>query len=291
LQVSVIIPAYNALAYLPQALESVQTQTFTDFELIVVDDGSSDGTAAWLGTLTGPRLKVLCQPHQGSGAARNTGLEHAAGRYVAFLDADDLWQPTKLAKQVSHLDAHPEVGLVHSAISYIDEVGRPINRVLSASGNGQVWRQMLEANLVRCGSTPMIRRCCFSKAGTFDTTLTVFQDWEMWIRIAKHYPFAVLDEPLAAYRQHPANISKSYRLMETHFRKIIEGAFQDVPADVMPLKNRAYGRAYLHTAWRALYAGDSAAAFRLQLRALRYYPRLLYTKNSIHLTLKLTRLY
>lgn len=289
--VSVIIPARNALSYLPQALGSVYAQTFTDFEVTLVDDGSSDGTAEWVEVLNEPRLTFIRQPHQGSAAARNTGLKHADGDYIAFLDADDLWEPTKLAKQVAYLDIHPEVGLVHSAISYIDEKGCPINRVLSATGNGYVWAQMLESNLVRCGSTPMIRRSCFDVVGEFDTSLQVFQDWEMWIRIAKLYPLAVLDEPLAAYRQHPANISKSYGLMEAHFRKIIERAFQDASADYRFLKNRAYGRAYLHTAWRAFYAGNSGAALRLQLQALRHFPQLLYTKNNIHLTLKLARLY
>ena len=289
-QVSVVIPAYNAMRFLPQTVESVLQQTLQDFEVLIVDDGSKDDTARWAAAHSDSRVKLIPRPNGGAAAARNTGVENAAGEYVAFLDADDLWQPTKLAKQVARAEADPEVGLVDTWISYIDAAGEPMNSVLTQHLEGDVWAHMIEYNLVRCGSTPLVRRRCFEEVGSFDESFRFAEDWEMWIRISRRYQFAVVKEPLVAYRQHANNKHKDYQAMLPTLRRIIEKSFQDVPFEQQHLKGRALGRAHLHAAWRALlYGGDDREAAALRRAAIEHYSGLRYAKNSVRLELNIMR--
>ena len=289
-QVSVVIPAYNAMRFLPQTVASVLQQTFTDFEVLIIDDGSKDGTAQWAAAQTDPRVKLVSRANGGAAATRNTGVAAARGEYVAFLDADDVWQPTKLAKQVARAEADPSVGLVDTWISYIDSAGEPIGEVMTQHVEGDVWAEMLEYNLVRCGSTPLVRRRLFDEVGSFDEGFRYAEDWEMWIRITARARFAVVKEPLVAYRQHANNKHKNHQAMLPTLRRIIEKSFQDVPAAQQHLKGRALGRAHLHAAWRALYAGDYKLAAQLRDEAMAHYPRLRYAKNSVRLSLNILRM-
>ena len=286
-RVSIVIPAYNALPFLPHTVASSLAQTWADFELLIIDDGSSDGTASWVAGQLDPRIRLIKQPNQGAATARNTGIFAARGEYIAFLDADDLWEPTKLEQQVACLEASPEVGLVHTAIRYINEEGSEIGRVLRSSGNGNVWEQVVLHMLIRCGSTPLIRRECFDEVGVFDPKLDFAEDWDMWIRIAARYHFTVINQPLVAYRQHKTNMTKNYELITPNLEKIIERAFQNAPSENAALEKEAYGRAYLFAAWRAFSAQDFSTATSLQQRALSAWPKLRFAKTNLKLTFKL----
>lgn len=291
-KVSVVVPAYNALAFLPQALESALAQTFTDFEIFVVDDGSSDQTRLWLSELADPRVRHLSQANSGQSGARNTGIVNTTGEYVAFLDADDLWAPDKLAKQITYLDANPDVGLVHTSIELIRHDGKRLDKSIIAHGQGDLWRELIAYNpyfLILCGSTPMIRRVCFETVGMFDLALRTHEDWEMWTRIARHYPFATLHEPLVLYRQHDASVSRKYADMASAANTIIEKVYKAVPARDQHLKGRAYARASLFAAWRALDGQHYDQAAQLYREALSHWPRLRYAKNSLRLKLELSR--
>lgn len=289
-KVSIIIPAYNALPYLPQTVESALEQTFEDFELLIVNDGSTDGFRDWATCLNDKRIRIIHQDNQGLGAARNTGIKQAKGQYLAFLDADDLWLPTKLNEQIAELDTYPEIGLTHTSVSYIDAQGNKLRNDIRANGRGNVWRHVVAYNsyyLVLCGSTPLIRRECFDKVGMFSTELSFSQDWEMWIRIAHHYNFSTIQKPLVLYRQHGKNMSKSYTSALQSFHKIIEDTFSTVEPTLAYLKREAYGRVYMMMAWRAYRAGDHRAARNFQLRSLKLFPKLAFTKNYLHLTFRL----
>ena len=288
-KVSIVIPAYNAMRFLPQTVESALTQTWRDFELLVVDDGSSDDTRAWVAQHLDARVRLVRQNHGGTARARNRGISEARGDYIAFLDADDLWNPTKLEKQVACLEARPDVGLVHTAIRYIDENGSEIGQVLRSEGNGDVWEQVVLHMLVRCGSTPLIRRACFSEVGVFDPGLEFAEDWDMWIRIAADFHFAVLDEPLVAYRQHRANITRRYQMIMPNLERVLERAFSSVPTKNNRLKKKAYAHAYLFAAQRAFNASDLDEAASLLHQAFRCYPRLRYRKNSLKLSFQLRK--
>ena len=228
-KVSVVIAAYNSMRYLPQTLDTVLAQTFQDFEVIIVDDGSDDHIKAWAETLTYPQVKFFSQANAGSAAARNTALSHATGDYVAFLDADDLWEPRKLETHVQVLDDRPEVGLVYSWVATIDEQDRPQGKVCANSELGDVLPRLIEHDIIECGSNPVIRRTCFERVGGFDTSFPYAQTWEMWLRIALVYPFSCVQEPLVNYRFHPGNTSKKWQKMEANYHAIIEKVFAIAP--------------------------------------------------------------
>ena len=289
-EVSVIIPAYNAMAYLPQTVQSVLEQTFIDFEVIIVDDGSTDETAQWSATHSDARVKLFSQSNQGASVARNAGIVQATGKYIALLDADDLWTSDKLEKQVRCMETDSNVGLVHCWINFIDDQGK-ITGSMKTHGKGEVWSQVAVYNPVRCCSTPLVRRECFDKVGVFDSTLRSSDDWDMWIRIAAEYPFAVLDEPLVYYRQHPENGSKDYAARLPNYLLTIEKAFRSAPPELQHLKNRSLGHVHLHVAWRALlFAKNYKEAARYRREALSHYPGLHYNKNCIRLGLTIAKL-
>lgn len=291
-KVSVVIPAYNALAFLPQAVESVLAQTFSNFEVIAVNDGSSDQTGRWLSKLTDPRVRYISQANLGQSSARNTGIANTSGEYIAFLDADDLWAPDKLERQVAYLDANPDIGLVHSSVELIDQDGKRLDKSIVAHGRGDLWRELIAYNpyyLILCGSTPMIRRVCFETVGVFDPTLQTHEDWEMWLRIARQYPFAALHEPLVFYRQHDASVSRKYGIMISSANTIIEKVYATVPPHDQHLKGRAHARVSLFAAWRAFDGRCYNEAEHFYQQALNHWPRIRYTKNSLRLRLELSR--
>lgn len=285
-KVSVIITTYNSMAYLPQTVESVLRQTFTDFEVLLVDDGSSDSTLEWASGLVDPRVKLISQQNQGVCVARNTGIAHARGEYVSFLDSDDLWEPTKLEKQVRCLEDNPALGLVHTWLALIDEEGNLTGRVLASNAEDDVWKQIVQKNSVACSSV-LVRRCCFETVGDFDTDLRVAEDWDMWIRIAERYQFGLIKEPLVRYRQRVNSKSKNYPSRVQDFRIIIEKAFQSAPLEFLPLRNQSYGHVYLCIAWKCLQGNqkDYKTAKYFRQQALSYYPQLRYSQEYIRLSL------
>ena len=288
-KVSIIIPAYNAMTYLPETVESALRQTFTDFEILIINDGSSDYIVQWVAQVTDLRVKLISQANQGLPGARNTGIAHAQGEYLAFLDADDLWEPTKLEKQVRCLYDHPTVGLVHTPMLLVDEQGKSTGRVMDSNAEGDVLQQLLEKNVIACPSV-MVRRCCFETVGVFKGNLRSLEDWDMWIRIASRYPFAVIKEPLAYYRQLPNSMSKNCQVMEKAFSIVIEEAFSCVPSELMFLKHRSYGHANLCLAWKALQSKDRdyKLAIHYCQQSISHYPKLRYSFEYIRLSSAIT---
>jgi glycosyltransferase involved in cell wall biosynthesis len=291
-KVSVIIPAYNAMAYLPGTVDSLQKQTFVDFEAIIVNDGSSDNIETWVAQLTDPRIQCITQHNQGPSAARNTGIDHAQGEYIAFLDADDLWDASKLEKQVQVLDSNSEVGLVYTWAALMDQHGNPTGRIVKSEAQGKVWQQLIEHNFVSCGSTPLIRRACFDRVGKFDLDLRGPEDRDMWLRIASQYPFAVVKEPLVYYRVLDSSVSKNLPVMERSSLASLDKAFASPPPDVTTaelenLKSRTYGSKYLLLAWYAIksHSRDYAMATQYAKKAVEYYPRVKFSSSYVRLML------
>lgn len=280
-RVSIIIPAFNAMRYLPDTLNSVLRQTFTDYEVLIINDGSSDYIAEWAAQISDSRVRLISQANQGLAGARNTGIDQAYGEYFAFLDADDLWLPSKLEKQVRYLDENPKVGLVDTWVALADEHGIPTGRAVKTNAEGNVLKQILESPTVICGSSPLVRRCCFETAGVFARDLSGSADWDLWIRVALQYPFAMVKEALVYYRQHSSNMSKNCLDMLKDNSAVIERAFQKVPAELQYLKNRSYARVNLYLAWRALDNGNYEEAIYFRQQALKQYPELLYTREAI----------
>lgn len=284
-KVSVVIAAYNAMQYLPQTLESIYNQTFQDFEVIIVDDGSHDGIQQWSTGLLDPRVHFFSQKNLGSAAARNNALNHALGDYIAFVDSDDLCEPRKLEKQVHILDNNPQVGLVYSWVSTIDGEGNPSGKVCKPSEEGDVWSRLTEHDILETGSNPMVRRACFDKVGFFDEGLPYAQTWEMWLRIASTFQFKVIREPLIKYRIHQNNTSKKWQTMEENYQAIIEKVFLNASPKCQKLKARSYGFAYLRIAWKILQnlGGDCSLAKTYRDKALGFCPSLRLTSQCIRL--------
>jgi glycosyltransferase involved in cell wall biosynthesis len=282
-KVTIVIPAYNAMGYLPETMETILNQTYTDFEALVIDDGSTDNVVEWVSQLKDSRVKIVSQANQGVSTARNQGIELARGEYVAFSDADDLWEPTKLAKQVNRLDQDSVVGLVYVWTALADQNGIPTGRVISSDAEGNVWRQLTALNMVCCGSTPLVRRCCFETVGLFALDIGFSEDWDMWLRIAAEYPFAVVKEPLLRYRQHQKNASRNCQLMLEGSRIIIERTFKSASTELLHLRNRSYGCIYLYLAWRAIEDMDYQQSTYFRSLAIAHHPQLLFSSRYIRL--------
>ncbi|MBW4513345.1 MAG: glycosyltransferase family 2 protein [Scytonematopsis contorta HA4267-MV1] len=286
-KVSIIIPAFNALKYLPETLDTVLSQTFRNFEVLIINDGSTDGIEDWFSKITDPRVKIISQSNQGLAAARNTGIANAKGEYIAFLDADDLWDANKLEKQVYALENNPEVGLVYTWVLYINDTGESTGRLLKHQAEGDVWKQLTQYNFVECGSVAMVRRYCLETVGKFDPSLgSVVEDWDMWLRIATKYDFKAVKEPLVFYRQTSSSGSKNYAAMEKSLNLAIEKAFDSTPAELLNLKKSSYASAYLCIAWKTLQnqSPDYRKAVNFRTIAATYCPQVRFSKEYLRLS-------
>ena len=225
-RVSVVIPTFNCERFIGRTVGSALRQTYRDFEIIVVDDGSTDGTQAVLAEY-GEALHYIKQANQGASAARNAALSRATGEYIAYLDADDLWHPEKLAHQVEYLDAYPSCGFVHTEVAVIDEQ----DSVLYARFNketgrtvpqGKCLRDILQRSHIQT-LTVLERRSAFDRAGEFDLRLPVAQDYLHWIQVAlQGYEVGYLPEPLGQYRWRAGSLMSSQRRLLGDFTKIYE---------------------------------------------------------------------
>src|SRR5262245_1879162 len=205
--VSVVIASYNFGRYIAAALESVRLQTFGDFEAIVVDDGSTDESLAIVGQfLDDDRFRLVRQRHHGQARAKNRGLEEARGEFVAFLDADDYWLPHKLERQLEYF-RDPSVGVVFSRRTLIDADGHIRLVPDGPLPTGIIADEMFRQNFI-CFSSAVLRSEVVDHVGRFDERLDLAIDYDFWLRAARHYQFACVDEPLTAYRIGHANLSR-----------------------------------------------------------------------------------
>jgi glycosyltransferase involved in cell wall biosynthesis len=198
--VSVVVPTYNRADLLKRAVDSVLSQSYENFELLVVDDGSTDDTAALVAGLDDPRLRYLRQPrNMGVAAARNRGMREARGSLVAFLDSDDLWAPEKLKRQVELIRRRPsKVGLFYTGLTVLDDEDRSTDWIPTARGD--VWRAMLHDNVVHYGtSSTIIRREVIETIGYFDEKLPANEDYDYWTRLARFFEIDFVPAPLMTY--------------------------------------------------------------------------------------------
>lgn len=291
LEISIVIPAYNAMKYLPYTVDSILQQTYTDFEVIIVNDGSSDGIETWFEqSISDPRFKLISQQNQGTATARNVGIGDARGELIAFLDSDDLWHPTKLEKQVQKFKENPDIGLVYTWLQYVDAFAVPTGKVVKSSFQGNVWEQLTAFNFVGCGSNAMVRRSCFESVGNFDGDLNAYvEDWDMWLRVAKKYPFGVIEEALVYNRKYAGSVSTHWQKMEQGFPKVIEKAFASAPSELIKLKNRSYAHADLCLGWKAIQGKqkDLKMAVSFWRKSFLRYPQMVFYRSFMNLSVVL----
>lgn len=226
-KVSVIIPTYNYGKYIERAIDSILTQTYQDFEIIVVDDGSTDNTGEIIRSKQNDKIRYFYQENKGAPSARNKGIKESIGKYIAFLDADDEWFPNKLEKQIDKFQkASVRVGLVYSGLIYIwkENEDKVIKIVPTLRGN--IFDSFLKVSVL--GSpTPLIKKCCFQKAGLFDERLPSCQDWDMWLRISKYYEVDFVSDILAKHHIHKNQITEKIEL-KIQGRKMMIKKYHDV---------------------------------------------------------------
>ena len=210
--ISIVVPAYNAAEFIGDTIDSLQRQTYRPIEIIVVDDGSTDGTAAFVRD-NFPDVKLIEQRNQGAAAARNAGIAVATGELIGFVDADDRWLPDAAARLEAALRQSPEsVALAYAWSTFIDDRGRPIGSGLPSFIAGDVWATLVAVNFLGNASATLVRRPAFERVGLFDTSLKTqdasgCDDWDLYLRIAERFQFAVVPEYLIEYRKMPGSMT------------------------------------------------------------------------------------
>jgi len=232
--VSVVVPAYNAVNTINETLHSVRDQTYANLEIIVVDDGSTDGTASHVlrHCMEDARVRMISQLNQGIAAARNAGIAKAISDYIAPVDADDLWHPTKIERQMeAMLAGGGEVGLVYTWSALIDGESLVISSQPGSNEEGDVLHRMCGGNFIGNGSSPLMLRRAILEVGGYDRSLQDCgapgcEDWKLYFQLAEKYKFAVIRDHLTGYRQLPGSMSsnvpgmmRSYDLVMEFFRK------------------------------------------------------------------------
>ncbi|NOT69151.1 MAG: glycosyltransferase [Methylophilaceae bacterium] len=220
LRVSVVIPSYNAARFLPEAIDSVRKQTLAVHEIIIMDDGSTDDTEQVVQSL-GDGILYIRQKNAGVSAARNRGIDAATGEIIAFLDADDVWLPEKIERQLQVFQDHPDVALVATDKAEIDTQGKlllpslfkqqHLHTYFSSLNNApipKVMSQLVKVNFIPTSSV-LVRKAALNRVGVFDTTIRYGEDLELWVRIAAQFQIACLAKVMLHYRRHDTNATQA----------------------------------------------------------------------------------
>jgi glycosyltransferase involved in cell wall biosynthesis len=281
--VDIITPAYNAAKYLPAAIESVETQTFGDWRILLVDDGSTDNTAEviepYLARL-GPKLKYIRQANAGLPAARNAAIRNSDAEFLALLDADDVWLPNRLEDSLKCFENRPRVGLSYGHISRIDQDGKILDTldILQPNGEGMIAPYIYMRKVQLPCPTITFRRRCVDEVGTFDETMRATEDRDMWLRIALHNEVAVADKVLAYYRVSSDSMSTNpdrmfqaqVRFVQKHYGSIGLGRLERSIAMNYVYRQHAEALAVRNRPWGALgYSLRALASYPLDKYALR----------------------
>jgi len=271
-EASVVMAAKNYARFLPAAVESVLAQTVADWELVIIDDGSTDETPAAVGPfLADRRVRYVRSDRLGQSRAKNLGVGLSRGKVIAFLDADDVWKPTKLEKQLALLRAKPEVGVAFCLRELIDESGAviPQRGRPSSPPAGFVLDHIFVQNFV-CFSSVAVRREVFDRVGGFDPHLDLSIDYDLWLRAARHYPFDYVPEELVLYRTGHGNLS---RKLSDRIATAFSIMHRCVHRRSVRVRPAAVAEGYASTArgmgW-LLRGAEPVTSARWYLRALRY---------------------
>lgn len=263
-KISVIVPAYNVEAYILETLRSLSKQTFSDFEILVVNDGSTDRTAEIVTTFIQQdyRFKILHKPNGGLSSARNFGIHQAQGEYIALLDGDDVYLPDKLATHVEVLDRNPSVGVVYSASQAIRENGEPTWMQLSGKPlYPDALKSLLCKNFVGHGSNGIFRKAIIAEIGDFDESLNSVEDLDFWLRVAgTKWQFYRVPSVQCGYRVRAAGLSFNLDQMQATQARVMQSAYQRNPelsATIAPTANAYF---YRYLARTALTSGDRQRA-------------------------------
>jgi len=278
--VSVIVPAYNAERLIDRTLTSVLNQTYRHLEVWVVDDGSYDQTPAIVRHFAGrdPRVHLLQQANSGVAAARNLGIQHAQGEFIAPIDADDLWYPEALSKLVACLQGcRPTVGVVYAWSIDIDEQDEPTGGFHTATIRGNVYKTLICHNFLGNGSATLIRKACLKQVEGYNTQLKVqkaqgCEDWDLYVRLAEYYEFGVVPEFLIGYRKVASSMSGDFDQMARSQQLMLQTIQQKHPELSAYLYRLSRSSFYLYLAQQCNTSGDARATLAWLWQAVKADP-------------------
>lgn len=287
--ISVIIPAYNSATTIKKTIESVLNQTFTDLELIVINDGSTDSTLVTVESIKDERLKVFSYPNSGVAESRNRGIALSKSDFISFIDADDLWTPDKLERQLRALQSEPKAAIAYSWTDWIDEKDNFLRAGSHITVNGDVYQQLLLRDFVESGSNPLILLTALKEVGGFDASLTNAHDWDMWLRLARSFEFVAVPSVQILYRISTNSMSTNVWGMEAASLKVIERQYNQVAPIAQHMIKDALASRYQYLTFKAIEGIPSQkkalASVRFFLLAVRYDPTWLLQKKTILIVL------
>ena len=285
-RVSILLTCYNHLGHLKVAMDCIRAQTYQDYDIVALDDGSTDGTREWLTQLQKdepslPLLLYFNDKNLGTYGALNKGIDVSTGEFIAEFNDDDVWAPTKLEKQVAMMDAHPEIGLVHTSGHFIDGDGNrlkvnPLGFEWPKTGTGDVLLELIPYNKI-IASSVLVRRKCFEEVGKFNTEYFGSGDWEMWYRIAERFHVGHIDEPLTLYRVHAGSASHFKDKVAADDRRIREWmlprlrTYTDRGWDNRALRNMT-AHQYACIGSQKVWMGDAAGGRKMYIESLKVMP-------------------
>ncbi len=286
--VSVIMPVYNVEKYVGEAIQSVLDQSFTDFELIIVNDGGTDSSLDICRSFDDPRIRIVSQRNRGLAGARNTGIAHARGEFIALLDSDDRWSPDKLMLHTIHLRSNPRVDASYSGSRLIDEDGNPLSVAMMPRLSGVDAAHILKRNPVGNGSAPVIRRTALDLVAFphpeephrlcwFDESFRQSEDIEMWLRMAASHgcTFEGIGGLLTDYRIVGGGLSANIIRQFESWQRVIDKAIHYAPELVKRHGGKAAAYQLRYLSRRALQLGDFAFARSLSWQAFTRHPAML----------------
>ena len=293
-RISVIIPAYNAEKTILETIASVQNQTFSNFEIIVINDGSTDSTLQLLEGLNDDRLYVVSYPDGGLSVARNRGVKQARGKFIAFLDADDLWTPDKLELQLADLQANPKAGVVYSWTHFMDEFGNLFRGDSTLRFEGNVLADLLTWNFIAIGSNPMVRKEAIIATGEFIPEAGGASDWDYWLRLALNWDYVVVPKRQIFYRLTTGSISSNINQMEQYQIVVMNDILELAPPELQHLRCKIL--AYIYQNSVKLYLERSSHIKRMDfalnklIKAIQTFPATLLSRNTQKLLVKIALL-
>lgn len=275
--VSILIPTYNRENVIRKALDSALAQTYRKVQIVVVDDGSTDNTRDVIKSY-GQDIVYVYQKNRGIASARNTGLRHCTGDYIAFLDSDDYWLPQKLERQVAIFQDHPEYGMVACQCASIDAQGR-FRQKNRPGRSGWVLESLFRKNFIRT-SAAVVTKACIEAVGPFDETLRECEEYDLWLRIAARFQVGFINEPLAVYTDNPCGVSTDSLVGRLHRLRVLEKPYLQ---ELIP--KHAYRRRIADTCHyigrHYLEKGDRLEGIRYLRKAQKLSP--FFLKNFVYL--------
>lgn len=286
--VSVILPTYNCANFLPASIGSILSQTYHSYEIIVIDDGSTDNTKEVLVPFIQRITYINLEQNKGLPAARNVGIRSAQGKYIAFIDADDLWMPEKLQTDIEYFGKYQDAGMVYSLHTNIDAEGCVLDGALKKRlPAGNIFNQLFSEQNFIIASSVIVRKEVFETTGLFDEQLFNCQDWDMWLRIAFYFKVAGINKPLVKYRHNPHSLSKNRDSVLKYQKLVIDKTYNTFKAKGNGLCEKAYkkrlashyakaGRYYLKIGDKSLANENFLLSLKynsLNFRTIRYYFR------------------